>query len=213
MATALLLALTVSVDALGVGLSFGMRGIRIQTAAKLIICIFSVIYAYAAVLFGGVLARVLPPAVSTVIGTGLLCLMGLYIIWDRGLRTKPPECGEQELKRCRRQIQWVIKSLGITVCIIRNPKSGDVDHSGAIDGKEALALGLALSVDVLGAGLGIALTGAAGWYFPLLVGGAQMAFLYLGCFCGDRLKRLLHERLIAVLSGLILIIIGLLRLF
>lgn len=211
---ALLLAVSVSIDALGVGFSFGMRGIKIGWVSKLVIGAFSVLYALLAVTLGGLLVRVLPPFVARLAGAGILCLMGVYVIISRGLRPPRQERVEEQIQQLRRTVfEWGIQSLGLTICITREPRTGDIDHSGAIDVKEALLLGFALSVDTLGAGVGIALTGRTSLLFPVLVGLMQSLMLYAGGFCGSKLHNRISDKWIALLSGLMLIAVGILKFF
>ncbi len=212
--TMLLLALSVSVDALGVGLSFGMRGIQIRPAAKLLLCLCSLLYACLAMLLGRWLVPLLPPAAANLAGSAILCCMGLSVIVGRGFRRQQPDCsGADAADTPKTVFEWAIRSLGITICVIKNPQAGDIDHSGAIDSREAFLLGFALSVDVLGAGIGIALTGRPSPLFPVIVGAAQMGFLCTGCACGKWLQHRLSDRVIAWGAGLLLIAVGIVKFF
>ena len=55
--------------------------------------------------------------------------------------------------------QWEIARFGIIIQILKEPRRADLDRSGMISSKEALWLGLALSLDSCGAGIGMALMG------------------------------------------------------
>ena len=52
-----------------------------------------------------------------------------------------------------------IKSLGVVISILQKPTDVDFDKSGTINGVEALVLGIALSLDAFGAGIGAAMIG------------------------------------------------------
>lgn len=51
--SALLLAVSLSMDALGIGVSYGLRGIKTSLGAKIVICLVSVMFT-AAALFSGI---------------------------------------------------------------------------------------------------------------------------------------------------------------
>ena len=52
-----------------------------------------------------------------------------------------------------------LRKLGVVIQILRSPSKADMDNSGSISTQEAMWLGIALSLDAFGAGLGAALLG------------------------------------------------------
>ena len=105
------------------------------------------------------------------------------------------------------------RALGLTILVIREPAAGDLDGSGAIDIGEALLLGFSLSVDMLGAGVGLALAGAGSVWLPPVVGIVQTICLTLGALAGRMLARLpVSNRALACASGLLLAGLGAARL-
>ena len=75
-----LLAISLSLDAFGVGLSYGVRKIKIPILSKIIICFFSIFYAGIALIGGKYLASFLPQNISKIIGITILFGMGTLII-------------------------------------------------------------------------------------------------------------------------------------
>lgn len=108
---------------------------------------------------------------------------------------------------------FFIDFLGITIQIIKNPTSSDLDSSNCIDSKEAFFLGFALSLDCFCIGtLGSAL-GIGSFLFPLFISVFQLAFLSLGNVLGKKLHSLSHlpDNMWSILSGILLIFIGFIR--
>ncbi len=105
--------------------------------------------------------------------------------------------------------------MGITIKIIRDPISSDLDGSKRIDWKEALYLGFALSLDSIGVGIGGSIVGINSIMFPILVAGFQLIFLSLGNFIGKKLisSISLPKNIWSVISGILLIVIGIYKLF
>ena len=55
--------------------------------------------------------------------------------------------------------RFEIRAFGFVVQILKTPTLADFDRSGRITGMEAFVLGVALSLDSLGAGIGIGVLG------------------------------------------------------
>ena len=211
----LVLSVSLSIDALFVGFAYALDGTRIPFGSKMIICFFSILYAGIAVFAGSTAARFLPPAVGRAIGAGILFLIGCWMILkgfiksaSTGGRTKETGTGGAPIFR------WMIRSLGITVQILRNPDAGDIDRSGVIDIRESILLGSALSVDAIGVGIGSALSGLSGWYVPLSIGLCQLLFLSAGLTAGKHiaLPKKVDGKIAAVTPGLFLLALAVLRL-
>ena len=61
--------------------------------------------------------------------------------------------------------------------IMKDPICSDLDGSQSIDMKEAVFLGLALSSDAIGSGIGFSMLGANSLLFPLIAACFQLGFL------------------------------------
>ncbi len=205
----IVLATSLSLDALGVGLVYGLKKVRIPLLSKLVICFFSIVYAGLAIIIGRVFSYILPPIFAKILGISILCLMGIWIIVQALLKDAAEKSAEPTLWKI------AIKSLGITIQVIRNPMEFDIDKSGAIDTPESLLLGLALSVDAIGVGFGSALTGFYSSTIPLAIGVFQLIFLYLGTFIGQKVTLLqqINQKILSLLPGVLLIFLAFIRLY
>jgi len=210
-----LLAISLSLDALGVGLVYGLRRISIPLSSKLLICLFSIIYSGLALLVGKSLSSVLPTYISQLLGVIILSAMGVWIIIQALLRKSDDlQFDADNANRIDKTIfKLVIKSLGITVQIIKNPIRGDIDKSGVIDKSESLLLGFALSLDAIGVGIGSGLAGFHSMLIPMIVGLFQLVFLYTGLYLGMRFSMFerINKRLLAFLPGILLILLAFIR--
>jgi putative sporulation protein YtaF len=204
----LLLAISLSLDALGVGVVYGLRRIKIPLVPKLVICFFSLFYSGMALLAGRSLSFLLTPLLAKGIGVIILISIGSWIIIQAFLKKEIQNLkNEKQITKKTTLIKIVIKSLGITIQIIRNPSECDIDRSGSIDLKEALMLGLALSVDAIGAGIGSGLAGLHSMLIPVIIGLFQMLFLYAGTFFGEKFVLLekINHKIVSLLPGILLI--------
>ena len=200
-----LLAVSLSIDALGIGLSYGLRKIKIPILAKLIICFISMAFTETAILIGNVIKNFLPDIISKGIGSLMLLVLGIFIIVQAFIKKeKPPK---------PKSSSFSFKFLGVTVNIIRNPSSCDFDKSCDIDALEAIYLGTALSIDSFGAGVSSAVTGLNSILVPLTVGLFQILFLYFGNILGKKVSsfKKLDSKVFVVLSGSLMIILAAIR--
>jgi putative Mn2+ efflux pump MntP len=239
----MILAISLSLDALGVGIVYGFRRVKIPLSSKLIICFFSILYSGLAIIIGKSLSTLIPQF-AKLCGVTILILMGVWIITQALFKNKAGHSGgndnpdnntnlslfpnnkpdpppnpcyqagafEQEV---RTLCKIAIKSLGITIHIFRDPLEFDVDRSGIISTSESFLLGLALSVDAIGVGIGSGLMGFHSGWIPIAIGAFQMVFLYAGAFLGQKWAAVftINEKLLAILPGTLLIVLALIRIF
>ena len=224
-----LLALSVSLDGFGVGVAYGLRRIRIPALSVAVISGCSALAVALAMSAGQLLGRFLVPQAASAAGAAILIGIGCWSLYqclrgsdrDDGGRDGQAEVREEDgdtteegnLSRVR-LLRLEIRPLGLIVHILRSPPAADADRSGAISPGEAVWLGAALSMDAFGAGIGAALIGLPAGITPLVVGAAGAAFLVLGLRAGTKANgRRAAAKTMSVLPGLILIILGFLRLF
>ncbi|NLI58023.1 MAG: sporulation membrane protein YtaF [Clostridium sp.] len=211
-----LLAISLSLDAFGVGLSYGVRKIKIPMFSKIIICFFSIFYAGIALIGGKYLSSFLPQNISKIIGILILFGMGTLIVIQALIKKD-----NQQYSLCsyineeKTLVKIAIKSLGITVKIIKNPIEGDIDKSGKIEFVESILLGLALSVDAIGVTLGVSLTGFYSIFIPFAAGIFQFAFLFAGTYLGKKFALIekVNKKAMAILPGLLLLALALINCF
>lgn len=191
----LLYILSVNLDSIGVGISYGLRKIHISNRASLVCAIISALCFALSFFLGGYLNSVLSPLIGKILASTILFLLGLWIMLNSFADIK--------------ERKFSIKSLGITILILRDPSLCDFDNSSKIDTREAIYLALALSFDSVAVGFGAGLSGISVWYLPILIGFTQFLFLKFGKIIGEKLRTLkIPHKIWTVLSGLILILLA-----
>jgi len=106
-----------------------------------------------------------------------------------------------------------LRKLGVVIQILRSPSKADMDNSGSISAQEAMWLGIALSLDAFGAGLGAALLGFPTLWTALVIALFSGAFLSLGMKVGLRFAAQRWMQKLSVLPALLLMIMGIFKLF
>ena len=211
--TCLLLALSVSIDSFGIGITYGLRDTKISIISKILLFFISIFFTSISIIFGNFLINVLPRNYIKLIGSILLFCIGMWIIYQTLKKEKniPSNISNKEPKI----YSFFIKFLGITIKIIRNPISSDLDNSKTIDWKEAIFLGVALSIDSIGVGIGSSIIGVNSFLFSILVASFQLIFLSLGKNISMKIIKLskLPENIWSIISGILLIIIAISKYF
>ncbi|MCK9859296.1 sporulation membrane protein YtaF [Paenibacillus sp. ATY16] len=228
-ASLLVLAFAVSVDGFGVGVTYGLRRIRIPLLSVVIIACCSGLVIFLSMIVGSWITGYLSPFVAKLIGAVVLVGIGTWALLQ--LRRSSREAGaaegqaegdsdhpagtNQELIDRTHPVLVVIvelKRLGLVIQILRTPQAADVDKSGTISATEALMLGVALSFDAFGAGIGAAMIGLSPLLTPIMIAAASALFLLGGMRFGFRFSNWKGMQAISVLPGILLIIIGILKL-
>ncbi|SDQ22429.1 sporulation membrane protein YtaF [Virgibacillus salinus] len=194
----ILLIIGVSIDGFGVGITYGMRHIRVPFLALSIIMFCSGIIVFISMTIGNILRSFITPDLAEMIGGIILLLIGLFCFYNvtRSKIDAPSEMDSND------------EAWNNFKTVMKQPVQADLDQSGSISANEALLLGFALAIDAFGAGLGAAMLG----YSPIIT--AVLIALMSGVFvlCGVRLGIFLATKKwmqrFALLPPFLLIMLG-----
>ena len=174
MISCILLAISVSIDALTLGITYGIKHSKITKISNLIVTSI-------AIFLGNHISRLFSPLVATLVGSVLLIFLGIYSIYNS---------------------------------FNKNTEDYDLDHSNSIDKNEAILLALAVSTDASCVGLSCGIIGITGFVYPLFAALFHTIFINCGNIiaysASKRIK--LSDKFLSVFSGIVLILIGLIRL-
>ncbi|WP_079510008.1 sporulation membrane protein YtaF [Mesobacillus jeotgali] len=203
----LLLAFAVSLDSFSVGLTYGLRRMIIPVKSIAVIAACSAVVLMAAMMIGHFLESFFSPEWAETLGGAVLIVLGGWVLFQF-FRDDQTELLSHE----KIILNFEIKSLGIVINILKKPMSADFDRSGTINGIEAVMLGLALSLDAFGAGIGAALLGFSPGYLALTVACMSSLFVYAGMKMGSYFSESGWLQKFSFVPGILLIIIGLFKL-
>lgn len=214
----IILAISSSIDSLGIGITYGIKNTKISHMAKVVLFIISFSISLLSVWFGDILKNIFSDFTTKLIGNLILIGMGIFVCFqaickDKKNVTQKVSSSESIYENNEKIYSFFIDFLGITIKIIKNPTSSDLDSSNSIDGKEAFFLGFALSLDCFCIGSFGSIIGVSSFLFPLFISVFQLAFLSAGNMLGKRLLRLsrLPDNIWSVISGVLLVLIGVVR--
>lgn len=206
----ILLAMSLSMDSMGIGISYGLRKVRISLIVKIIISLISIIFTAASIFIGELILLIIDKDIAKLMGCLMLIVLGAFIIYQALKKNQKDKKSIRPMTR-----SFMLKSFGITIKIIRDPISCDFDRSSHIDIKEAIYLGVALSIDSFGAGISSAVSGLDSYFIPLAVGLCQFLFLSGGIILGKKISTLkkVDSKVFVVASGVLLIVLAFIRYF
>lgn len=182
-ANSIILAISSSIDSLGIGITYGIKNTKISIIGKVILFCISFFITLISIYFGNMIKNVFSEYTTKFLGSIILIFIGLFIIY-------------QSLKE-------------------DTPITYDLDNSKIIDPRESIFLGLALSLDSFCIGIGGSIIGINYFLFPFFTSIFQTFFLNFGNFLGRKIYKLgkLPNNIWSIISGIILVFIGILRFF
>lgn len=202
----LLLALAVSLDSFSVGLTYGLRKVSIPFKSILVISSCSFFVLMLAMGIGSFIEMYISYHAAERIGGIILIVIGIWVLLQFFTSNSDEENpGKPKI------VEFEIKSLGLIIKILKKPMEADLDKSGTISIIEAFLLGLALSLDAFGAGIGAALIDLPPILFSLIVTFSSAFFVIAGLNIGRLFRNLWWFNKFSFLSGVVLIVIGILR--
>ena len=167
-------AVSSSIDNLGVGISYGIRKIKIGVGSNCLIAVVCFLLSMGGITFGMLMSTVLPGMLPVIFGALLLVVIGIRVI----LLAKP------SMKKSA--MEEVVEPSTISG-ILRNPEVADVDQSGDIGWLEAIFLGVALSANALTNGLGAGLLGLSPLVISITAAIGSFVSVWLGVKLGGKL--------------------------
>nr|WP_146547928.1 manganese efflux pump [Rummeliibacillus suwonensis] len=182
--TIILIGIAANLDNLGIGLAYGVKKTKIPFSSNLTIAVVSMIVTYVSVVIGSILIEYITLEKANFVGSLLLCVIGAYTI--------------------------VLHIFSCTKSI-KNLEGIDKDRNNVISIREAVVLGLVLSMNCLGGGIAIGANGISAIWTVLSIGIFSIVTFSIGGRFGLLLSETFIGRYSAVISGIILIFIGILE--
>ena len=82
MLNSILLAFSVSIDSLGIGITYGIRNAKILFWSRFILFLMSIFFTYSSLIIGKIISSILSEFITKIISSSILIVLGLIIIID-----------------------------------------------------------------------------------------------------------------------------------
>lgn len=203
----ILIGIAANLDNLGVGIAYGVLNIKISHMANLIIAVISFIATWLAAKAGEVISLYLSPQMAVIIGALLLCGVGTWVI-------SQPIITAYKMNQPIIDLQIFNTKIYMGPAeILRYPERIDLDNSRDIGYWEAVLLGIALSINALAGGLYAGTAGISSLLQASLVGMISLFTIGIGCYFGKRYAAEQLGNYATIVSGTLLIVIGVHQIF
>ena len=189
----LIFVLTCSIDNLIVAIAYGIKNIKVNLSANLIIGLVSAFGTFISMEFGNLILYIIPIKFASIIGSLILILIGMWFIFNWIKSDK----NSIELESCS---------------LINCPEKADQDYSGYIDLKESLTLSLALTLNNFALGIGGSISGLNLWTTSISIFLFSILLIPLGIFLGKKISCSKIANKSSLLSGLLLIVLAIFQL-
>lgn len=203
----LLLGFAVSLDSFTVGLTYGMRKVTIPLKSFIIIFSCTFIILLLAMGIGSVIELFISYEAAERVGGIILVVIGIWVLYQFITSNSTSKLRQSDMKI----VEIEMKRLGLIIKILKKPSEADFDRSGSISSFEALFLGLALSLDSFGAGIGAALIDLPPILFSIVVTVSSVIFVIAGINIGLIFRNMNWVKNLSFLPGIALILIGLFK--
>jgi len=179
--TIILVGLASNLDNLGIGLAYGVKETKIPILSNIIIAFMSMIITYIAVIAGGTIIEYISPNMANLLGSLLLCVIGLWTLLSKRFSNPAP---------------------------LKKPELIDWDENHVISWREAIYLGLILSLNCLASGIAIGANGISAIWTVISIGLFSLVTIGIGSHFGYLLTKTFIGKYSTSISGWLLILIG-----
>jgi putative sporulation protein YtaF len=209
-----MLALSCNLDNLTIGISYGVRDIRLPFFSNLLIAVITAGGTLAVIIFGRQVHTVVSSDVAVAIGTLILIAMGTWVI-AKDLLNEPaipkpvgaavslPDQGAPARKGFWYRLGHVLK----------DPSLANKDTSGHIDYKESLLLSLALMLNNIPSGLAAGMLRLPPLFTAFVVGLLSIGAFSIGIGAGRHFGHHWLGAWAETVAGILLIALGMLEIF
>jgi len=224
--SAFVLAFACDFDNLAVAIAYGTKKIKIGIFSNLIIATVTGVGTLISLMVGESINDYLPLDVANFIGSGVIAIMGIWIVWDT-LEKKKNKAKKKKMLTQKREFALVGTEQTLShppsfhdtyndlsyESFLNRPEKADKDKSGYIDAKEALALAFGLAINNLGSGIGGGISGLNIAITTVLSFTFSLGAIAWGYVLGKRFTTKLSAHLTGIISGILILGLGIYEYF
>ena len=193
----LIIAVVNNLDNIGVRIAYSIRGIKISTLINLWISVITFVISASAAFSGAIMSELLSKRLASVVSMLLLSAIGLWIIVEPFI--KKHQSAVEPSNDAGAKGFWHI---------LGNPHHADKDGSKHIDFQVATVLGIALSINNIGGGMGAGMIGLNSFLVGLFSAIFSFLALWAGNYIAEYFMRWKLGNAATIVAGMALIAIG-----
>lgn len=202
MLEAILLVLSLCLDAFAACFAYGTNKIRIPLASSMVLTLISTLFLGISLSAGSILQNFIAPQITHLLCFAILFVLGFMRFFEGLLKNYLNKKAFSP-----HNIEVTLFNFKLVLNVYADVTKADLDHSKSLSLKEALYLGTALSLDSLIVGLGASLVPIAFSKVMILSIIIHLITIFLGSVCGHFCAKKTDVDL-SWLSGFILILLA-----
>ena len=153
MLESVLLVLSLCIDTIAASFAYGTNKIKISFISGTIISFISTAFLFLSLAIGSLFKSLIPPNLTSYLCFIILLILGITRLFEGILKNFLNKKAETA-----HHIEFKLFDFKLILNVYADATRADFDHSKTLSTKEAIYLGIALSLDSLVIGLGMALT-------------------------------------------------------
>ncbi|ADK14658.1 manganese efflux pump [Clostridium ljungdahlii] len=198
--SALLFSLSSNLDNVVVGIAYGIKKIRIGIIPNLAIAIITCTGTFLSMSLGVYISKFLPHSIANALGSIAIAILGVYFITQSIIKLiNNKKSNGLALKDITDMIEYAEKS--------------DLDNSGDINIKEALLVAFGLTFNNLGTGIAASITGVNIQFTVIFTFILSILTIITGEAVGNHILGKLFGKYAPLISGILLIALGIIEFF
>ncbi|WP_411681897.1 sporulation membrane protein YtaF [Clostridium thailandense] len=205
----LLFVISATLDNVVVGIAYGIRKLKISVSSNILIAFISCAGTLISMTVGKFISTFICERSENLIGSSILILLG---IWFTVSSFKTSDKKDTSINSSEKQNMLESYKSQCEEILI-SPEKADKDNSGCIDLKESLFLGFALALNNMGLGIGASITGLSITLTSIFTFVFNLTAIPIGYILGKRFLSSFLENKANLISGMIIILLGLYQLF
>lgn len=199
---AFLLSLSACLDNIVIGVAYGMKKTKIPFYSNLLIAIITSFGTLISMMFGKLIATIIPMYISQALGAAMIILIGIYFILDYAIKNKR---GKTPIHEAIGDIESTQQNL----CYIQD----QCCSPQKINFKETIMLAFALTINNLGIGVSASLAGVNIAATVTLTFIISILTIVLGVAMGFNIIGRIFGKYASLVSGILMVILGFVELF
>lgn len=205
----LLFVISATLDNIVVGIAYGIKKLKISTLSNILIAFISCVGTFISMTIGKFISTFISERSENIIGSSILILLGIWFVISsfKTNQQKNDHINANENQNILESYKFQCEELLI------NPEKADKDNSGNIDLKESLFLGFALALNNMGLGIGASIAGLSITLTSIFTFVFNLTAIPLGYAIGKKFLSSFLESKANLISGIIIIFLGLYELF
>ncbi len=184
------LTLAATADSFIIAFNYGVKKVIISNSSNFFISVLCFCGTLISMFIGKTLGGLISVRLADIIGSIVLVVLAAYMLYNT------LHSGEKDIHQ-----------------YTQDPAAVDKDNSKVIELRESLLIGIFLSINNMGMGIGAGIAGMPVSVTPFICAAASFIFIKTGCVFGRHITSLKLSKILEIISAAMVLLLGILGFF